>query len=283
MYDMHSSGAIAFSDGNKAVQSPGVLLKALQYILAVDSTIIQVPDDKSISKNGLMNEGIASTQLGLPGRPAIAEELMIARDIELLKYTGSKLHFSGVSTAKGIALISAAKKSGLRLSCSVTPYHCWFCDEDLVSYDTNLKVNPPLRTREDMLAIRVAVRDGMVDCIASHHIPLHWDDKTCEFEYAKNGMEGLESLFSVMNSFDLQLERLIELLTVNPRQIFKIALPQIAEGSTACLTLFDPATSFTFDAAMIKSKSTNNAFVGKTVIGKVIGIINKNKTIINKK
>ena len=281
MYDMHASGAIAFSDGTQPVQSPGLLLKALQYVLAINATIIQVPDDKSISAHGLMNEGIASTRLGLPGQPAIAEELMIVRDIELLKYTKSKLHITGVSTKKGIELIAAAKKEGLNISCSATPYHGWFCDEDLAAYDSNLKVNPPLRTRADMMAVRQAIQDGKVDCIASHHFPQHWDDKTCEFEYAKNGMIGLQTLFAAVNSFENDLPKLIDQLTIAPRNIFGLALPQIKEGNLACITLFNPLQQYIFEERMILSKSHNSPFIGKTLKGKVIGIINKNKTVIN--
>ena len=281
MYDMHASGAIAFSDGTQPVQSPGLLLKALQYVLAINATIIQVPDDKSISAHGLMNEGIASTRLGLPGKPAIAEELMIVRDIELLKYTKSKLHITGVSTKKGIELIAVAKKEGLNISCSATPYHGWFCDEDLAAYDSNLKVNPPLRTRADMMAVRQAIQDGTVDCIASHHFPQHWDDKTCEFEYAKNGMIGLQTLFAAVNSFENDLPKLIDQLTIAPRNIFGLALPQIKEGNLACITLFNPLQQYIFEERMILSKSHNSPFIGKTLKGKVIGIINKNKTVIN--
>lgn len=283
MYDMRSSGALAFSDGTASIQSPGVLLKALQYLLAIDATIIQLPDDKSISPHGLMNEGIDSTRLGLAGKPVIAEELMIARDIELLRYTKSKLHITGVSTGKGIELISQAKKEGLRLSCSATPYHGWFCDEDLASYDTNLKTNPPLRKRADMMAVRKAIQNGTIDCMASHHFPQHWDDKTCEFEYAKNGMIGLETLFAAVNSFNTDIDQLIDRLTVAPRKIFGMELPELNIGSKACLTLFDPSATFTYLESMIHSKSRNSPFLGKSFKGKVIGIINKNKTVINNK
>ncbi len=281
MYDMHASGAIAFSDGTQPIQSPGFLSKALQYVLAIDATLIQVPDDRSISAHGLVNEGIISTQLGLPGKPAIAEELMIARDIELLKYTGSRLHITGVSTRKGIELIKAAKKDGLRLSCSATPYHCFFCDEDLASYDTNLKLNPPLRSRPDMMAVREALNNGTIDCIASHHIPQHWDDKACEFEYAKNGMIGLETLFGIMNSVVTDTAVLIDQLTVAPRKIFGLDIPEMKEGAMACLSLFNPGESYIFDESMIRSRSRNSPFIGKRLTGKVIGIVNKGKTVIN--
>jgi dihydroorotase len=282
MYDMHASGAVAFSDGTKSIQQSGVLLKAMQYVAAKNATIIQVADDKSISDGGLMNEGIESTKLGLPGKPAIAEELMIARDIELLGYTNSKLHITGVSTKKGIELIGAAKKNGLQISCSVTPYHLQFCDEDLNGYDTNLKVNPPLRTRADMQALQAALRAGQIGCIASHHCPQSWDDKTCEFEYAKNGMITLQSLYSAANGIVNDTEALVKILTENNRNVFDITKPILEENAMACLTIFDPNTEFIFEENNIVSKSKNSAFVGKTMKGKVVGVINKGRIILNK-
>ena len=220
MYDMHTSGAIAFSDGINSLQSSGIILKALEYIKAIDGIIIQLPDDKNIAPNGLMNEGVISIKLGLPGKPAISEEILIARDIELLKYTNSKIHFTGISTKKSVEIISKAKKDGLRVSCSVTPYHLFFTDEDLKNYDTNLKVNPPLRTKEDMLALREGIKNGMIDFIASHHQPQHWDDKTCEFEYAKYGMIGLESVFGVAGICGIKSIDFIKMQTENIRKIF---------------------------------------------------------------
>jgi dihydroorotase len=204
---------------------------------------------------------------------------MIARDIELLKYTDSSLHITGVSTKKGVDLIQAAKKEKLRISFSVTPYHCFFCDEDLTEYDTHFKVNPPLRTREDMLAIRNAAAAGIADCISSHHTPMHWDDKVCEFEYAKNGMIGLESLFAVMNSFYTDLSTLINQLTEHPKNITGLTIHPIDINAEACLTFFDPSIEFTFEEQMIKSKSKNSPFIGKKLKGKILGIINNNQLI----
>ena len=281
MYDMSNSGALAYSDGTQSIQSPGLLLKALQYVLPLGATVIQVPDDKSISAHGLMNEGIVSTQLGLPGKPAIAEELMIARDIELLRYTGSKLHITGVSTKKGIELISQAKSENLPVTCSVTPMHLLFCDEDLKEYDTNLKLNPPLRTAADRTALQEAFRDGIIDCVASHHFPQHWDDKTCEFEYAKNGSTSLEAVYGVANQFAKGYHMLVEHMAVLPRKIFGLPIPEIKEGAPAILTLYVPDASYTFEENMTRSKSANNPFVGKTLKGKVIGIINKKQISIN--
>ncbi len=281
MYDMHQSGAIAFSDGTNPVQHAGIMIKALQYVLANQSVIIQIPDDKSIAENGLINEGIISTQLGLPGKPAIAEELMISRDIELAKYTNSKLHITGVSTRRSIEIINEAQQLGVNVTASATPYHAYFCDEDLMDYNTNLKVNPPLRTKSDMLAVREAIAEGVINCISSHHTPLHTDEKNCEFEYAKFGMIGLENVFSVLNSHSKNLQTLVNQLTINPRNIFGLPIPNIAIGEMACLTIFDPTVSYTFEQSHIKSKSKNNPFIGHRLTGKVLGIVNNHKNIFN--
>jgi dihydroorotase len=281
MYDMNQSGAIAFSDGTSPLQSSGIMLKALQYVKAFNGIVIQLPDDRNINPGGLINEGITSTKLGLPGKPAIAEELSIARDIELAKYTDSRIHFTGVSTKRSIDLIAAAKKQGLQVTCSVTPYHLFFHDEDLSSYDTNLKVNPPLRTKEDMVALREAVKNGTVDFIASHHLPHEWDSKTCEFEYAKYGMIGLESMFPVVTSCGITTEMFITMQTNNINTILGITNAGFLEGAQANLTLFDPSLEYTFTEQHLHSKSKNSPFIGKPLKGKVIAVINTNQIILN--
>lgn len=285
MYDMRQSGAAAFSDGIHSVQSSGLLIKALQYVKSFDGTIIQIPDDKSIAPGGLINEGIVSTQLGLPGKPAMAEEIIVARDIKLARYAGSKLHFTGIASAKSLEYIRRAKEEGIQVTASVTPYHLWFTDEDLKDYDTNLKVNPPVRTDADKQALIAGFLDGTIDCIASHHIPHNYDAKVCEFEYAKAGMIGLETLFDVVwkvASGKHSIDQLIDKLSVAPRNIFGLPVPVIKEGETANLTLFDPNVEYTFTEAGIQSKSKNSAFIGKQLKGKVVGIINKEHVVINK-
>ena len=280
MYDMHKTGAISFSDGINPVQSSGILQKALEYVLVMDGTIIQLPDDRSIGSSGLMNEGIVSTRLGLSGKPSISEELMIARDIELVRYTGSKIHFTGVSTAKSLALIAAAKREKLKVSCSVTPYHLFFCEDDLKEYDTNLKVNPPLRTKKDRDALRKGVKNGIVDFIASHHQPQDWDHKVCEFEYAKNGMETLESVFGAVCACGISAEDFVRMQTENVRNIFGLPISSIEKGSKADITLFIPGEEYVFEEQNILSKCKNNAFIGKKLIGRVIGIINEDKLFL---
>jgi dihydroorotase len=281
MYDMHQSGAVAFSDGTNPIQSSGLLVKALQYLIAINKVVIQLPDDKSISPSGLINEGIVSTQLGLPGKPGIAEEVIIARDIELLRYTNSKIHFTGISTAKSVELIRQAKKEGLSVTCSVTPYHLCFTDEDLVQYDTNLKVNPPLRSKEDQQALKQALIDGTIDCIATHHRPQDVDHKIVEFEYAHFGMVGLETSFAVIRTFfpELGLEKTIELLSNKPRSIFDLQTNSINKNSEACLTLFLPDEKWTVNE--LRSKSKNSPYIGKELTGRPVGIINKDKVFLN--
>ena len=276
MYDMRQSGALAFSDGIKTVQNSGLVLKALQYVKSFGGTIIQIPDDAGIGTNGLMNEGIISTQMGLPGKPLLAEELMVARDLKLARYADSKIHFTGISSPKSLDYIKRSKESGIQVSCSITPYQVYFCDEDLQGYDTNLKLNPPLRTKADMLAVRKALLDGTIDCVASHHLPQHWDNKTCEFEYAKPGMISLESMFAVLMSCGLPAKDFVQMQTINIRNIFGLPIPEIKEGEPASLTLFTPDNEFVFEESMTRSKSKNTPFTGKKLRGKVVGIINKN-------
>ncbi len=280
MYDMQASGAIAFGDGILCLQNSGLLLKALQYVKAFDGVIIQLPSDQHIGAHGLMHEGIVSTQLGLPGKPAIAEELMIGRDIELAKYTDSKIHFAGVSTAKGLTKIIAAKKEGLKVSCHISPAHVFFCDEDLKSYNSNLKLNPPLRSKEDMLALRAALLNGEIDCVASHHMPQNLDNKQCEFEYAHEGMIGLESCFAVLRSLGMGLNVWMQ-MQENAYRLFNLVQPSVKAGSAANLTLFTPDEEYVFEPSMIKSKSANTAFFNKKLKGKIVGVMNNQKIKLN--
>ena len=179
-------------------------------------------------------------------------------------------------------IIAAAKAEGLPVTCSVTPYHYCFCDEDLTTYDTNLKVNPPLRSQSDRKALQQALNEGIIDCIASHHLPQNPDNKVCEFEYAKPGMIGLETMFSALLTNGLDVKKFVEMQTVTARNLFGLTVPEIKVGEQAKLTLFNPNTEFIYNENTIQSKSKNSPFIGKKLKGRVIGIINKNKLILNK-
>jgi dihydroorotase len=283
MYDMRAAGAIGFSDGLKPVQSAGLLMKALLYVKAFDGVIIQLPDDTSIAKNGLMHEGIMSTRLGLQGKPMIGEELIVARDIKLARYTDSHIHFTGVSSPKSIEYIQRAKEGKLKVTCSITPYHLFFCDEDLSDYDTNLKVNPPLRSRADMLALRKAVVNGYVDCISTHHQGHNADAKMLEFEYAQFGMIGLESAYAAIQTVIPELDpaQLVALFSINARRIFKLPAAEIAVGLPAEICLYQQHRQSIFTKEKIRATCNNSAFIGKTLQGSVVGTIFHNQLNLN--
>jgi dihydroorotase len=283
MYDMQNSGAVAFSDGLHPVQSSGVLVKALQYVKAFKGIVIQIPDDASISPNGLMHEGIVSTRLGLPGKPMMSEELIIARDIKLARYAQSRIHFTGVTSPKSLEYIRRAKDSGLDITCSVTPYHLFFNDEALLEYDTNLKVFPPLRPSEVVTILRQAVLDGTIDCIASHHLPHEYDSKVLEFEYSKYGMTGLETAYPVVQTLfpELSAEKIYNLFGGNARNIFRLDSYSIENGKAANLTLFNQEVEWTYDLTKTSSKSKNSPFHGRKFTGRPFGIITKGKLHLN--
>ena len=281
MYDMRHSGAVAFGDGTLPVQAAGLLLKGLQYVKAFDGVIVQIPDDRTVGTNGLINEGIISTRLGLPGKPMMAEELMVARDIKLARYTDSRLHFTGVTSPRSLEYIRRAKESGLAVSCSVTPYHLFFTDADLTDYDTNLKVFPPLRDEPTVQSLRKAVLEGVVDAVASHHQPHEFDSKVVEFEYAKPGMSSLETAYAILRTAlpGLSPERTVQLLSSGPREIFGLDQPAIVEGQDAVLSFFDPAGTTTLTKSLSKSK--NNPFLGKTLQGRALGMLNGTQLYLN--
>lgn len=281
MMDMQAHGALAFTDGWKPVQNANLMLKALEYVKAFDGTLIQVPEDSSIASGGLMHEGEMSTHLGMPGIPKESETIIIYRDIQLLRYTDSKLHITGVSTAEGVDMIRKAKKEKLNISCSVTPYHLALTDQSLSSYDSMFKVSPPLRSEKDRQALIKGLKDGTIDCIASHHRPHEWDAKTKEFEYAAYGMNVQELAYYITNegvSDKVELERIVDALANKPRALFGLSSATIAKGNQAILSLFISKGSTT--VSDMRSASKNNPFIGKELPGKVIGIINNNHSHI---
>jgi len=240
---------------------------------------MQIPDDTSISPGGLIHEGVVSTRLGLPGKPMMSEELIIARDIKLARYTGSRIHFTGVTSPKSIEYIRRGKESGTDISCSVTPYHLFFSDEDLIDYDTNLKVYPPLRPKAVVSQLRQALLDGTIDCIAAHHLPHEYDSKILEFENAKFGMTGLETAYAVVQTLypEMSAEKIYALFGGNARKIFGLNPSTIEKGTSCSLTLFNNRREWVFDLGKSASKSKNSPFDGFRFTGKAYGTITKGK------
>lgn len=283
MYDMHNAGAIAFSDGLKPSHNAGLVERALLYVKAFDGLIMNHPEEKSISKNGVMNEGITSTRMGLPGAPALAEEIAVNRDLYILEYTDSKLHLLDISLKRNVDLIRGAKKKGLRISASVNAYNLVLDETAVAGYDTNCKVNPPLRAKEDIAALIKGIADGTIDTITSAHLPYDEEGKKMEFDKADFGMIGLETCFAAANTAlkgKADLETVVAALANNPRKVLGVE-GAIEEGAVADLTLFNPDLKWKFADSDIKSKSKNTPFVGYEFTGKALGVINKGKLQLN--
>jgi dihydroorotase len=284
IYDMQNAGAIAFTDGIGSSLNAGLMQRALLYVKPFNGVIISHPFERSIAKNGLINEGVVSTSLGVPGIPDLAEELIIARDIYLAEYTNSRLHFAFVSTESSVDLIRKAKARGVQVTCSVSPYNLSLEDNLLEEYDTNLKVMPPLRSKADINALVKGVKDGTIDTIASLHIPQDCESKEVEFDHAEFCMTGLETAFALINTYagkKLDAEVLTDKLAVQPRKVLGLDIPSIAENIAANITIFDTETEWTFTAKDIRSRSLNTPFVGQKFRGKVLGVINNGQVHIN--
>ena len=279
LFDMKNSGAIAFGDYNKNISNANLLKIGLQYVQDFDGLVIAFCQDEKIKGNGVANEGIVSTGLGLKGIPNLAEELIVARNLFLLEYTGGKLHIPTISTAKSAALIKEAKAKGLNVTCSVAVHNLVLTDEKLESFDTRFKVSPPLRTENDRKALLKAVLDNTIDTITSDHNPIDIEHKKMEFDMAKNGTIGLESAFGSLLTV-LPLEKIVEKLT-SSKAIFQIENSEIKVGNKANITLFTTSEKWVFGKENILSKSKNSAFLGSNMIGKVIGIYNNKKIILN--
>ncbi len=278
MFDMKNAGAIAFGDYTKSISNSNLLKIALQYSQDFDGLVIAFSQDSDLKGNGVANEGVVSTRLGLKGIPALAEELQLARNLFLLEYTGGKLHIPTISTEKSVALIKEAKDKGLQVTCSVTVHHLILTDEKLEGFDTRYKVTPPLRTETDRKALVNGVLDGTIDMITSDHNPIDIEHKKMEFDLAKNGTIGLESAFGALLTI-LPLESVVEKLTFG-KSIFKIQNQPIQEGNKANLTFFNPEGNWIFTKENILSKSKNSAFLGTSMKGNVYGIYNQGKLVL---
>ena len=280
LYDMQQSGAIAFGDYKKPVENDNLLKIALLYAQNFDGLVLSFPKNKKIAGEGVAHEGVNATRLGLKGIPALAEEIQIARDLFLLEYTGGKLHIPTISTKKSVALIKAAKNKGLNVTCSTAVHNLLLTDEKLIGFDARVKVNPPLRTEEDRLALIEGVKNGTIDIITSDHNPIDIEEKKVEFSIAKDGTIGLETAFGALNSI-FDLETITKCLSTNPKSIFGIDNTSITIDSKAELTLFTPESEVFFNENDIQSTSKNSIFIGEKLKGKAYGIYANQQLILN--
>lgn len=281
LYDMKQNGAVAFSDGNRGVQQAGLMSRALLYAKGFEGLIFSHAEDESMAGGNKMNEGKMSTYLGMKGIPNLAESLMVSRDLYLAEYTEAPIHFASISTPEAVDLIKKAKAKGLRVTCDVAAHQLVFTDEDIIGFDSNYKVSPPLRTKADAKALIKGLKDGVIDAVVSQHTPQEIEFKNVEFHIAKNGIIGLQTVLPLLIRAGLNEEQIVHSLAVRPRQILGLAVPQIKAGAMANLVLFDPAKSWNFDEKTNKSKSKNSPLFGQTLKGAVELVINNNQIIKN--
>jgi len=281
LYDMKLNGAIAFSDGNRSLQQAGLMGRALLYAKGFDGLIISFAQDESVAAGAQMNEGIVSTYLGMKGNPNLSEALMVSRDLFLAEYNEAPIHFTTISTAESVDLIKKAKAKGIKVTCDVAAHNLVFTDEEVKDFDSNYKVNPPLRTSKDVKALLKGLKDGVIDAVVTQHTPQEIEYKNVEFHIAKNGITGLQTALPFLVTAGLSEEHIVEKLAINPRQIVGLPVPRFEKGEKANLVVFNTNDKWTFDAKSNKSKGANNPLFGQELTGKVKLVFNNNQLIIN--
>lgn len=287
MGDMAEGGAVAFSDDGSPVQHGGLMRRALEYARTLGTPILGHEEDLTLNADhGHMNEGAVATRLGLPGIPGLAEEAMIARDALLAEFTGGHVHVCHISTARAVDIVRRAKARGVPITAEACPHHWTLTDEAVAEsgYDTHTKMHPPLRTAEDVQAIKDGLADGTIDVIATDHAPHAPFEKEVEYIEAPFGILGLETCWpltvrELIEPGVISLHEAVRKLAVAPREILGLAVPRIAEGETAELTVFDAETRWTFEDRHIQSKSRNTPFVGSEMVGKAWGIVNRGRWV----
>jgi dihydroorotase len=287
MAELKDAGVVGFSDDGVAIKTASILKRSLEYAKMFDLPIIEHCEDESLA-GGAMNESINSTLLGLPPIPSVAEDLIVMRDILMAEYTDSKVHIAHISSKKSVEMVREAKKKGIKVTVEVAPHHFTLTDDAVKTYDPNVKMNPPLRTKADVEEIIKALKDGTIDCIASDHAPHSLEEKEMEFEYAPNGIIGLETqvglaFTELYHKKVLTLDQMIEKLSINPRKILNLKVPQIKEGDFADVTILDPDVVWTVDKTKFKSKSLNTPFDKRLLTGKSVGVICNGKMFIDGK
>jgi dihydroorotase len=278
--EMFEAGIVGISDDGKPVMDGQLFRRALEYAQMFDMPVIQHCEDLNLSKGGVMHEGVYSTRLGLKGIPSAAEDTMVSRDLILAQMTAGKYHVAHLSTRRAVELVRAAKSRGLRVSAEVTPHHFTLTDAAVADYDTNAKMNPPLRSADDVAALAEGIQDGTIDAIASDHAPHHINLKMLEFDRAPFGIIGLESAVGLaLTKLRPPVRRLIELFSINPQRIMKVVPWGLFEGSAADLTILDLNRSWTFDVNQSRSLSRNSPFHGWQLTGKAVTTIVGGKVV----
>lgn len=284
--DMVAEGACMFSDDGHGVQSAGMLRTVMDYVRQFDRAVACHCEVRSLTEHGMVNEGRMSTRLGIAGWPAAGEEIEIARDIELCRLTGCALHICHISTARGAELVRAAKAEGLPVTAEVCPHHL-FLDEELLdeTYNTNLKMNPPLRTPADTAALREGICDGTLDCVVTDHAPHALHEKECEFEIAPFGVVGLETslplmLTNLVSTGKMSWQRLVEVMCVNPRKVARLEAVKVEAGSPADLTLIDPTIKLEVTPELFCGKQHNSAFMGAKLTGRATDTVVAGKHVL---
>lgn len=278
MIDLHTAGALAFTDGLKPIWHTDIFLKSLQYLQKFNGLLIDHPEDIWLNMFGQMHEGVNSTKLGLKGMPRIAEDIAVGKNLELLGYAGGRLHFARISSAKALDMVRHAKKK-LAVSCDIAAYQALLDDSFLMDFDTNYKVNPPLREKVDTDALIKGLKDGTIDVLCSGHSPHEEESKSLEFDQADPGMINLQTFAAnlVALSTWIEWDVLLEKVTLNPRKLLQVEVPRIDVEAKANLTLFDPHRTWTFDEKTNLSKSKNSPWLGKEVTGKAMAVFNNGR------
>lgn len=276
LYDMHTAGVKAFTDGDHAIQNPDLVRRAMLYCKTFNGVLMLSAHSKDIAGKGSVHEGVVSTSLGLKGTPVLAETLMISRDLYLAEYCESPVHFSCISSAESVAIIREAKAKGMQVTCDVAVANLLYTDEVLAEFDSRHKVFPVLRTEADRLALLEGLKDGTIDAIVSNHSPWNIEEKDCEFDLAAYGMSTIQMVYPMLKEAlgnDLEDALLANVLGLNPRTILGLKLPELKEDALANFTLIDPSQNTEYAESLSKSK--NHPGVGKSYPGKVVGTIFK--------
>lgn len=272
MGDMKEAGCVAVSDDGKPVSNPELMRRALEYAKGMEITLISHSEDLGLAADGQMNDGFTATELGLKGIPWVAEDAATARDVFLAEFTGSPIHIAHVSTKGAVRIIREAKARGVKVTCETAPHYFTLTEDAVRGYETNAKMNPPLRTAEDVKAVKEGLSDGAIDAVATDHAPHHLDEKDVEYTLASNGIIGLETSLplslALVAEKVLTLPQLVEKMSCNPAKILGLDRGSLSQGAVADITLIDPNAEWVVEADKLESKSKNSPFLGKKMKGR---------------